>query len=75
MPTNRIARQKHDILIAVDVNSLIPYQKPIVEHPDLRYFKKFTNGKLSDFQKRVTRFFPAHTHKKGKYRGWAFQFY
>ena len=64
LPTNRVARQKNDILIAVDVNSLIPYQKPIVEHPDLGYFEKLTNGKLKDFQKKLTRLFPAYKHKK-----------
>jgi len=51
IPTNRVERQKDDILIAVDVNSRIAYQKPVVENPDLGYFEKLTNGKLNDFQK------------------------
>jgi len=64
VPTNRVARQKNDILIAVDVNSRIAYQKPVIENPDLGYFEKLTNGKLNDFQKKFTSLFPAHKHKK-----------
>jgi len=64
VPTNRVARQKDDILIAVDVNSRIAYKKPVVENPDLGHFEKLTNGKLNDFQKKLTSLFPAHTHKK-----------
>ena len=64
VPTNRVARQKDDILIAVDVNSRIPYQKPVVENPDLGYFEKLTNGKLREFQRKLNSLFPAHTHKK-----------
>lgn len=64
VPVNRVSRQKDDILIAVNVNAQIPYTKPIIDHPDLGYFEKLTNGKLNDFQKRLTSFFPAHTHKK-----------
>ncbi len=64
VPTNRVARQKNDILIAVDVNSRIAYKKPVVENPDLGYFEKLTNGKLNDFQKKLSRLFPVHTHKK-----------
>ncbi|MCF6331735.1 MAG: patatin-like phospholipase family protein [Draconibacterium sp.] len=64
VPTNRVARQKDDILIAVDVNSRIPNHKPIIDNPDLGYFEKLTNGKLRDFQKRLTRLFPAHANKK-----------
>lgn len=64
VPTNRVARQKDDILIAVDVNSRIAYKNPVVENPDLGYFEKLTNGKLSGFQKRLTTLFPAQTQKK-----------
>ena len=65
VPTNRVARQKDDILIAVDVNSRIPYQKPVTGNQDLGYFEKLTNGKLSEFQKKLTALFPAKVHKKG----------
>jgi len=65
VPTNRVARQKDDILIAVDVNSRIPYQKPVVGNQDLGYFEKLTNGKLSEFQKKLTALFPAKVYKKG----------
>ena len=64
VPTNRVARQKDDILIAVDVNSRIVYKKPVVENPDLGYFEKLTNGKLRGFQKQLTSFFPAQIQKK-----------
>ncbi len=64
IPTNRVERQKDDILIAVDVNSRIANQKPIVENPDLGHFEKLTYGKLKDFQKKLSSLFPAHTHKK-----------
>lgn len=68
VPVNRVARQKNDILIAVNVNAQIPFTKPIVENPDLGYFEKLTNSKLSDFQKKITNLFSANTHKK-KYTG------
>ena len=65
VPTNRVARQKDDILIAVDVNSRIPYQKPVNGNQDLGYFEKLTNGKLSEFQKKLTALFPAKVNKNG----------
>ena len=64
VPVNRVVRQKNDILIAVNVNAQIPFTKPIVENQDLGYFEKLTNGKLSGFQKKLTKLFPAHIHKK-----------
>ncbi|HRZ31302.1 MAG TPA: patatin-like phospholipase family protein [Flavobacterium sp.] len=64
VPVNRVARQRNDILIAVNVNAQIPYTKPIALNQDLGYFEKLTNGKLSEFQRRLTSFFPANTHKK-----------
>ena len=65
VPTNRVARQKDDILIAVDVNSRIPYQKPVTGNQDLGYFEKLTNGKLSEFQKKLTALLPAKVNKNG----------
>jgi NTE family protein len=64
VPVNRVVRQKGDILIAVDVNSQIPYQKPKVLPQDSRYFEKLTHGKLSEFRKKLTILFPENTHKK-----------
>jgi len=64
VPTNRVARQKDDILIAVDVNSSIPYHKPVAVNQDWGYFEKRTNGKLSEFQKKLTSLFPAKMHNK-----------
>lgn len=42
----------------------MPLKKPIVVNPELGYFEKLTNGKLSGFQKKLTSLFPANTHKK-----------
>lgn len=65
VPTNRVARQKGDILIAVNVNSLIqPVKEPKIDNPHIGYFEKLTNGKLNEFQKKLTSLFPANTHKK-----------
>ncbi|MBT3382474.1 MAG: phospholipase [Prolixibacteraceae bacterium] len=64
VPVNRVARQKNDILIAVNVNAQIPFTKPIVENLDFGYFEKLTKGKLSGFQKKLSSLFPANTQKK-----------
>jgi NTE family protein len=54
IPVNRVFRQPDDILIAVNVNAHVPYQKPIVEDPEWGYFDKLTSGKLSVFQNKLT---------------------
>ena len=56
LPVNRILRQENDILVAVNVNANIPYDKPITDNPDWGYFEKLTNGKLSRFQKQLAKF-------------------
>ena len=59
IPVNRVVRQEDDILIAVNVNAQIPYKKPIVEaNHNWGYFEKLTNGKLSGFQKKLSKLFP-----------------
>ncbi len=60
VPTNRIYRNDDDILIAVDVNSAIPYVKPKVDNLDWGYFEKLTSGKLHDFQNKLTKPIPVN---------------
>jgi len=58
VPVNRILRQENDILMAVNVNANIPYNKPISDNPEWGYFEKLTNGKLSVFKKQLAKFIP-----------------
>jgi len=51
IPTNRVFRQKDDILIAVDVNANIPNQYPIAYNPDWGYPEQLTNRKPGIFKK------------------------
>jgi len=51
LPTNRVFRQEDDILIAVDVIALIPYQKSTDDNSDWGYLKQLTSGKLTGFLK------------------------
>ncbi|MDA3892815.1 MAG: patatin-like phospholipase family protein [Salinivirgaceae bacterium] len=67
VPTNRIYRTVGDIMIAVDVNSLIPYTKPKVENLDWGYIEKLTSGKLRGFQKKLTNPIPVHKKEKMGY--------
>jgi len=55
VPTNRVFRQKDDILIAVNVNAQIPYQTPIGHHSDWRFFENRIHGKLNRFQRKLTK--------------------
>jgi NTE family protein len=56
LPVNRVLRQENDILIAVNVNANIPFDKPSADNPDWSYFEKLTKGKLSLFQKQLAKF-------------------
>ena len=60
VPVNRVFRNEGDMLIAVDVNAQIPYSKPKNENTDWGYFEKLTSGKLSVFQKKLTKHIPVH---------------
>lgn len=51
VPTNRVFRQKGDILIAVDVNSNIQNQYPIPHNPEWGYPEQLLSGKLYGSQK------------------------
>ncbi|MGA1977442.1 MAG: patatin-like phospholipase family protein [Bacteroidales bacterium] len=67
LPVNRVFRYPDDILIAVNVNSLIPYQKPKIEDPEWRYFDKLTSGKLSSFQKKIVKLIPLNKKESTRY--------
>ncbi|RLC24140.1 MAG: hypothetical protein DRH21_05980 [Deltaproteobacteria bacterium] len=65
IPVNRVVRHEDDILIAVNVNAQIPYKKSIVEtNQNWGYFEKLTNGKLSGFQKKLSKLFPENKNEK-----------
>ena len=54
IPVNRVYRQESDILIAVNVNAQIPYQKATVDNPDWGFLDELTSGKLNGFQKKLS---------------------
>ncbi|MCF8378785.1 MAG: patatin-like phospholipase family protein [Bacteroidales bacterium] len=58
VPVNRVARYENDIMIAVNVNSLISPQKNHSQDPHLKQFNRLRHNKLRRFQKRITRLFP-----------------
>lgn len=60
VPVNRIFRKPDDIMIAVNVNAYIPYQKPMVEAPELSSIEQLNSDKLSTFRNRLYRLFPAN---------------
>jgi len=55
VPVNRVFRQEDDILIAVNVNAQIPYQTTAAYNSEWRYFEKLTSGKLTSFQKKLSK--------------------
>ncbi len=59
VPVNRVFRQLNDIMIAVNVNAYIPYQKLAVDAPELASIEQLNTGKLSFFQSRLNMLFPA----------------
>jgi NTE family protein len=59
LPVNRVFRHTNDILIAVDLNASVPYQKPQAKNHESRFLEKITNGKLSEFHKKISKLFPA----------------
>ena len=67
IPVNRVFRQWDDILIAVNVNAQIPYQKPTVDAPEWGYFDQLTSGKLSVFQKKLAKLVPVNKKKNSGY--------
>lgn len=67
LPVNRVFRRPDDILIAVNVNAQIPYQKPTVDDPEWGYFDQFTSGKLSVFQKKLAKLVPVNKKENSGY--------
>lgn len=60
VPVNRVFRQFNDIMIAVNVNAYIPYQKIAVEAPELASIEQLNSSKLSFFQSKLDELFPAN---------------
>lgn len=60
VPVNRVFRQFNDIMIAVNVNAYIPYQKIAVEAPELTSIEQLNSSKLSFFQSKLDKLFPAN---------------
>jgi NTE family protein len=67
LPVNRVFRQEDDLLIAVNVNAQIPYQKPTVDDPEWGYFDQLTSGKLSVFQKKLAKLVPVNKKESTGY--------
>ncbi len=67
VPVNRVFRNANDMLIAVDVNSLIPFKKQKTTNSDWGYFEKLTSGKLSVFQKKLTKHIPIQKKESNGY--------
>ncbi len=60
IPVNRVARQKNDILLAVNVNSLMTNNKLNKENIDIDHFENLNSNKLKRFQKKLRRIVPEH---------------
>jgi len=62
VPVNRVSRQPDDILIAVNVNAYIPYQKPAEIVPETGSVEQLISARLTSFQNKLESLFP--TNKK-----------
>ncbi len=60
VPVNRIARHEGDLLVAVNVNAQIPFQKP---NKSPAYMDHPTNGILKSFQDKLSQVLPAKNKK------------
>ncbi len=67
VPVNRVFRQEGDILVAVNVNAQIPYQKPTVVNPDWHFLEKINSSKLREFQEKLSGLFPPSKKEKTGY--------
>ena len=67
LPLSRVYRQENDILIAVDVNAHIPYEKLAVKNPEIGYFERLTRGKLGEFQKKLSELIPKNKKESHGY--------
>lgn len=62
LPINRVARTKDDLLIAVDLNSLVPYTEPNL--PKKKGKEIFHNEKTAKLIKKWDKFFSSHHSEK-----------
>jgi len=62
MPINRVSRSKNDLLIAVDLNSLVSYQKPSL--PKKNETEVIHNAKVTKLIKKWDELFSSHNHEK-----------
>jgi len=67
VPVNRVFRNNGDILIAVNLNAQLPYQKPQDDNQDWHSMEKITNSKLVAFQEKLSGLFPATKKEKTGY--------
>lgn len=63
LPINRISRSNNDLLVAVDLNSLVPYEKPNLPKK-AKELDKLHNEKIASFKKKWEELFPAHKHQE-----------
>jgi NTE family protein len=62
MPINRVPRSNNDLLIAVDLNSLVSYQKPSL--PKKNETEVIHNAKVTKLIKKWDELFSSHNHEK-----------
>lgn len=67
LPLNRIYRHENDILIAVNVNAQIPYEKLVIADPMLGYYEKLIRSKLNGFQKKLSDLIPVNKKESHGY--------
>jgi NTE family protein len=58
VPVNRVFRQPGDILVAVNVNAFLPYEKPAESPHESSHFEQLYSGKLFDFHAKLEKLFP-----------------
>jgi len=63
LPLNRVAKEKGDLVIAVDVNSIVPYEKPILP-PTKKELEKLHKEKFSKLTEKWDSLFN-HGHSNG----------
>ena len=63
LPINRIKRMDDDILVAVDLNSLIPFEKPNLPKKGKEQ-EKLHNEKIAKLKKRWEELLPNHKHQE-----------
>jgi NTE family protein len=67
IPLDLVKRKKTDLLIAVNINAMIPYEKPIKENVEEKNTEQKSNQKKSEFSERWDRFFSKDKITKEKF--------